>query len=440
MADSYVCSGAMMKCTMGTSPARLTVLPIRTVFLTGQPMANISDHQTMVNLAPFGLCRSLAFPATASATAAALGTLTPMPCMHNTPFPWMGGKMDYLVKGQPALLKSSKCQCMWGGTISLVTDGQAPTGPADMSKKVREEFAKNQSKDVLSRDGSFSDKFDKAVENWKAGYGIVDSIKKANHDVNLEDFKKSRNAEGYMSDDDADLRHSNVNFGKNGQFGINCATTTTTFMLRKRGYDVTAKAKNANGHTKSIAIKLNLYDAWKNPDGSDVVPTMLSDKFNEKIEAKRFQEELRILNNTKKELLEIQESLDSIWVSASKKDSLRERVKELNPIYTESRKKLAPVYKEVIEEACEEEGYYTFGLIWDEVNYGGGHYTVLKSEKDENGNTVISNIEPQTGEPFESLDDMIDYLGYPPDPYDTLLRMDDKVFNEDYIDLFEINT
>ena len=91
MADSYVCSGAMMKCTMGTSPARLTVLPIRTVFLTGQPMANISDHQTMVNLAPFGLCRSLAFPATASATAAALGTLTPMPCMHNTPFPWMAG-------------------------------------------------------------------------------------------------------------------------------------------------------------------------------------------------------------------------------------------------------------------------------------------------------------------------------------------------------------
>lgn len=440
MTDSYVCSGATMRCTMGTSQARLTVLPIRTVYLTGKPMANISDHLTMVNLAPFGRCRSLGFPATASATAANHGTLTPMPCMHNTPFPWMGGKNDYLVKGQPALLKSSKCQCMWGGTISLITDGQTDTGAADMSKMPREEFPNNQSNDVSSKDGSFSDKFDKAVDNWKAGYGIVDSIKKANHDVNLEDFKNSRNAEGYMNDDDADLRHSNINYGKKGQYSINCATTTTTFMLRKRGYDVTAKAKNANDHTKSIAKGLNLYDAWKNPDGTDVTPTMLSDKFNEKIESKGFQEELEMLNNTKNELLDIQNSLNSIWVSASRKVLLRERAEELKPIYTESRNKLAPVYKEVIEEACEEEGYYTFGLIWDEVDYGGGHYTVLKSEKDENGNTVISNIEPQTGEPFESLDEMIDYLGYPPDPYDTLLRMDDKVFNEDYIDLFEINS
>ena len=134
MPDSYVCSGAMMRCTMGTSPAQLTVLPVRTVNLSGPPMANISDNKSMVNLAPFGLCRSLAFPPTAAATAAALGTLTPMPCMHNTPSPWIGGKMDYLIKGQPALLKSCKCQCMWGGTISLITDGQVDSGPADMSR------------------------------------------------------------------------------------------------------------------------------------------------------------------------------------------------------------------------------------------------------------------------------------------------------------------
>lgn len=140
MSDSYVCSGAMMRCTMGTSPATLTVLPVRTVFLTGQPQANISDHKSMVNLAPFGLCRSLGFPATASATAAALGTLTPMPCMHNTPAPWIGGKMDCLIKGQPALLKSSKCQCMWGGTISLVTDGQVGEGTQYVQKKQQEDF------------------------------------------------------------------------------------------------------------------------------------------------------------------------------------------------------------------------------------------------------------------------------------------------------------
>lgn len=143
--NSYVCSGATMRCTMGTSQASLTVLPIRTVNLTGKPMANISDHLSFVNLGQFGRCRSLGFPATAAATAAAHGKLTPMPCVHNTPFPWMGGKNDYIIKGDPALLKSSKCQCMWGGTISLVNDGQTYTGPADLSKRSTEEFEKNQS-------------------------------------------------------------------------------------------------------------------------------------------------------------------------------------------------------------------------------------------------------------------------------------------------------
>lgn len=141
--DSYVCSGATMKCSMGTSQAKLTVLQSRTVFLTGQPMANISDHLSMVNLAPFGRCRSLGFPATASATAANHGSLTPMPCMHNTPFPWMGGKNDYIVKGDPALLKSSKCSCMWGGTISIVNDGQTSTGAADLSRENCSVFLKN---------------------------------------------------------------------------------------------------------------------------------------------------------------------------------------------------------------------------------------------------------------------------------------------------------
>lgn len=138
-----------MKCTMGTSQAKLTVLPTRTVFLTGKPQANISDHLSMVNLAPFGNCRSMGFPATASATAAAQGTLTPMPCMHNTQFPWMGGKNDYLVKGDPALLKSSTCQCLWGGTISIVNDGQSGTGSEDLRKKSRDQFALRKAKEIV---------------------------------------------------------------------------------------------------------------------------------------------------------------------------------------------------------------------------------------------------------------------------------------------------
>ena len=140
MADSYVCSGAMMKCTMGSSPAKLTVLPSRTVDLAGQPQANISDHKSMVNLGAFGLCRSMGFLATASATAAAHGHLTPMPCVHNTPAPWMGGKMDTLIKGQPALLKSSTCICMWGGKISLITNGQMGEGAQGVNERAQGGF------------------------------------------------------------------------------------------------------------------------------------------------------------------------------------------------------------------------------------------------------------------------------------------------------------
>ena len=140
MADSYVCSGAMMQCTMGEQPAQLTVLPSRTVFLCGKPMANISDHVSMVNLAPFGRCRSMGFPDTAAATAAHLGKLTPMPCVHNTPEPWMPGKADYMVQNQPALLKSCKCICKWGGVISLINDGQVGEGTQWVQKSSKETF------------------------------------------------------------------------------------------------------------------------------------------------------------------------------------------------------------------------------------------------------------------------------------------------------------
>lgn len=124
MADSYVCSKAKIKCSCGDKISTLTVFPDRTIWLTGEPQANISDHVSMRNIAPFGKCHTTAYPPTGSATAAAHGKLTPMPCVPNTPFPWMGGKDDVILKGYPALLKSSTCKCVWGGTISITFDGQ----------------------------------------------------------------------------------------------------------------------------------------------------------------------------------------------------------------------------------------------------------------------------------------------------------------------------
>lgn len=124
MSDSYVCSKAKIKCSCGDKISTLTVYPDRTIWLTGEPQANISDHISMRNIAPFGKCHTTRYPATGSATAANHGKLTPMPCVPNTPFAWMRGKDDVLLQNQPALLRSSLCKCVWGGTITFTYDGQ----------------------------------------------------------------------------------------------------------------------------------------------------------------------------------------------------------------------------------------------------------------------------------------------------------------------------
>lgn len=139
--DLYVYSGAMMKCTMGTSLARLTVPQKHDNSDTGNPKASINDHKPLVNFGLFGRCRSLGYPATAAATAAAHGRLTPMPCMHNTPFPWtngMKGEIDNIVNDKSALLKSDTCQCLWGGTISFVSNGQTSEEQIEKNEQLEE--------------------------------------------------------------------------------------------------------------------------------------------------------------------------------------------------------------------------------------------------------------------------------------------------------------
>jgi hypothetical protein len=112
-------SGSMLKCSMGLTPSPLNVLPINRVLAQGPPAGNILDNKPMVNIVPFGMCRSIANPVVASATAAALGVLTPMPCVPVTPAPWISTSR-VMVGGSPMITKSSKCLCVWGGQISAV--------------------------------------------------------------------------------------------------------------------------------------------------------------------------------------------------------------------------------------------------------------------------------------------------------------------------------
>jgi len=121
----YVRQSAMLKCTMGSAQSAMQLShPVSPVLLCGSPMAGMADIKPVANLAPFGLCKSLANPAVAAATAAAGGKLQEMPCVPCVTVPWAYAKMNVWVKGQPALTDDSRCVCMWLGIIKVKSAGQ----------------------------------------------------------------------------------------------------------------------------------------------------------------------------------------------------------------------------------------------------------------------------------------------------------------------------
>ncbi|MDD2620809.1 MAG: DUF4280 domain-containing protein [Syntrophomonadaceae bacterium] len=124
---NQVCNGAMMQCSFGVAPSTLTVLPVNRVMVSNMPAANIMDNVAFVNILPFGMCNSLANPAVASATSAAMGVLTPMPCTPVTPAPWAPGSPQVLIANMPALNNSSKLMCAYGGVIQITMPGQMQT-------------------------------------------------------------------------------------------------------------------------------------------------------------------------------------------------------------------------------------------------------------------------------------------------------------------------
>jgi hypothetical protein len=124
---SQVSMGATLQCTFGLAPSTLVVLPANKVLAEGPPAANIMDHKPMVNILPFGMCNSPANPMVAAATAAALGVLTPMPCIPATAAPWAPGAPTVLIAQMPALDNVSKCMCNWGGVIAIVNPATVKT-------------------------------------------------------------------------------------------------------------------------------------------------------------------------------------------------------------------------------------------------------------------------------------------------------------------------
>ena len=122
--SQMVTLGGQCVCTMGQAPAPMRVSSQQTVQNDGKPMGTIQDSSA-ANVGPFGMCISMANPAVAAATAAALGVLTPQPC---TPVPagtWIPSNPKVLIAGNPVLDMNCKMMCSYGGSISIVSPGQA---------------------------------------------------------------------------------------------------------------------------------------------------------------------------------------------------------------------------------------------------------------------------------------------------------------------------
>ncbi|MBT0993021.1 DUF4280 domain-containing protein [Cellulomonas sp. DKR-3] len=117
---------AMMQCSFGVAPATLNVLPTNRVMIEGKLAATILDATPLVNIPTFGMCTSLANPAVATATAAALGVLTPMPCVPATSG-WVGGAAQTMIGGIPALTLGAQCVCAFGGVVQILNPGSTKT-------------------------------------------------------------------------------------------------------------------------------------------------------------------------------------------------------------------------------------------------------------------------------------------------------------------------
>ncbi|MEO6884742.1 MAG: DUF4280 domain-containing protein [Jatrophihabitantaceae bacterium] len=127
MGKPNVVLGASTMCSFGMAPGTLLATSSPTVIIESRPAATIMDNAPIANVVPFGMCQSLANPMVAAATAAALGVLTPMPCIPAIAAPWAPMAPQTLIGNKPALVAGSILTCVYGGVIQVTMPGATRT-------------------------------------------------------------------------------------------------------------------------------------------------------------------------------------------------------------------------------------------------------------------------------------------------------------------------
>ena len=115
---------AQLLCSFGAAPSTLVVIPgSDIVMFEGKFPATFDQNKPIANVPPFGMCMSIANPTVASATAAALGVLTPMPCVPVIPAPWAPPIPTVLVNSKPIVNQTAMLTCAWAGVITVTNPG-----------------------------------------------------------------------------------------------------------------------------------------------------------------------------------------------------------------------------------------------------------------------------------------------------------------------------
>lgn len=106
MEVSYVSSGAVLSCSLGTITSVLEIQNYHRSKMYSKNQATVEDCKGGLNIKPFQMCKR---------------TLPNglIPCTPKTCMKWLNGKKDFRIDGEQALLTTSIIPCLYGGIITI---------------------------------------------------------------------------------------------------------------------------------------------------------------------------------------------------------------------------------------------------------------------------------------------------------------------------------
>lgn len=204
----------------------------------------------------------------------------------------------------------------------------------------------------------------------------------ATHNIKLEQAMKITKGKP-MTVEEADKQNANPGYGKGREYSINCQTCAPAYALRCSGFKLTAKPNTPGSKLDYLSRGTNMYEAWKNIDGTPAQHTSIQ----QWLEKKGYQ-------------------------------------------------KMTPKrYLEFFDENCKEVGIYELSIGWKR---GGGHATILQRFPD----GELRYIEPQvdnskgSGREYANVEYLAKNGSVNPHFCRGVMRIDNKLFNPDYVGIF----